>query len=177
MDKTTAGHIQIYTGNGKGKTTAALGLALRAAGHGKKTYIGQFLKGQDYGELHAAEKLKPWLTIAQFGRKDFIHVTENPDQEDITMAQSGLKLCLQAMLSGDFDIIILDEINVALYFKLLKLKEVESFLEQKPAAIELILTGRYAPVQLIEKADLVTEMKEIKHYYTKGIQARSGIEK
>lgn len=177
MNKTTIGRIQIYTGNGKGKTTAALGLALRAAGHGKKTYIGQFLKGQDYGELHSAEKLKPWLTIAQFGRKDFVHVTENPDQEDIDMARTGLNKCLQAMLSGDFDIIILDEINVVLHFKLLQINEVESFLEQRPAAVELVLTGRYAPAQLIAKADLVTEMKDIKHYYAQGVSARSGIEK
>ncbi len=171
------GYIQIYTGNGKGKTTAALGLALRAAGHGLKTYIGQFLKGHPYGELEAAKKLASMITIEQFGRKGFIHVTENPDEEDMARARRGLQRCLQAMLSGRYQVIILDEINVALYFKLLTEKEVLAFLDQKPQEVELVLTGRYAPASLIRRADLVTEMKEKKHYYQKGVRARQGIEK
>ncbi len=171
------GYIQIYTGNGKGKTTAALGLALRAAGHGLKTYIGQFLKGHPYGELEAAKKLGSMITIEQFGRKGFIHVTENPDEEDIARARRGLQRCRQAMLSGRYQVIILDEINVALYFKLLTEKEVLAFLDQKPQEVELVLTGRYAPASLIRRADLVTEMKEKKHYYQKGVRARQGIEK
>lgn len=171
------GYIQIYTGNGKGKTTAALGLALRAAGHGQKTYIGQFLKGQTYGELSSIKKLSPLITLEQFGRKGFIHVTEETKEEDVDQAISGLQTCLKAMLSKKYDIIILDEINVALHFKLLNEKDIQNFLDKKPDHIEVILTGRYAPDSLIERADLVTEMKEIKHYYTQGVKARKGIER
>ena len=171
------GRVQIYTGNGKGKTTAALGLALRAAGHGFKTHIGQFLKGQVYGELAAAKKLSPLLKIEQYGRKGFYHVTEDPDQDDIRRARNGLKKSLKAMLSKDFRIVVLDEINVAVYFKLLEEKEILDFIDQKPKSVELILTGRYAPPSFIDKADLVTEMKEIKHYFHNGVKARKGIEK
>ena len=177
MKKIFKGYIQVYTGKGKGKTTAALGLALRAAGHGMKTYIGQFLKGHSYGELSSSNKLSPLITIKQFGRKGFIHVKENPDEEDIWRAKKGLKNCFQAMLSQKYKIIVLDEINVAVYFKLLSEKEVHEFLDQKPNGVEVILTGRYAPKSFLKRADLVTEMKEIKHYYSRGIQAREGIEK
>jgi cob(I)alamin adenosyltransferase len=171
------GYIQVYTGKGKGKTTAALGIALRAAGHGLKTYIGQFLKGQEYGELFSIQKLSSWIKLEQFGRKGFIHVTKDPDEEDFKRAKSGLKKCLEAMLSGKYTIIILDEINVAMYFKLITEKDVHDFLDKKPENIEVILTGRYAPESLVERADLVTEMKEIKHYHHKDVQAREGIEK
>jgi len=171
------GCIQVYTGNGKGKTTAALGLALRAAGHGFRSYIGQFLKGQKYGELKSVKKLSPFITIRQFGRKGFIHVTENPEDEDIRRARDGLKKCLAAMVSKKYSLIILDEINVALYFKLLSEKDVHAFLDRKPDNIEIVLTGRYAPASLIRRADLVTDMRERKHYYQKGVPARIGIEK
>jgi cob(I)alamin adenosyltransferase len=171
------GYIQVYTGAGKGKTTAALGVALRAAGHGLKTYIGQFLKGQDYGELHSIQKLTPWITVEQFGRKGFIHVIKDPDKEDFNRAKSGLKKCLKAMLSGKYTIIVLDEINVAMYFKLITEKEMHSFLDKKPDNIEVILTGRYAPDSLVRRSDLVTEMEEVKHYHHQGVQARDGIEK
>lgn len=177
MKKTQMGYIQVYTGSGKGKTTAALGLALRAAGHGQKTYIGQFLKGQKYGELLSIKMLSSFITIEQFGRKGFVHVTKNPDQEDVKRAENGLKKCLQAMRSHKYDIIILDEINVALYFNLIPEEEVLSFLDQKPKQTEVILTGRFAPESIIKRADLVTEMKEIKHYYKKGVRARNGIER
>ncbi len=171
------GYIQVYTGSGKGKTTAALGLALRAAGHKQRVYIGQFLKGQMYGELLSAKLLSPYITIEQFGRTDFIHVTKDPDKEDIQKAKRGLKKCLDAMLSLKYRIIVLDEINVAVYFKLLAEKEVLEFLNQKPEAVEIVLTGRYAPAVFLKRADLVTEMKEKKHYYKKGVKAREGIEK
>ncbi|MCX7975085.1 MAG: cob(I)yrinic acid a,c-diamide adenosyltransferase [Candidatus Aminicenantes bacterium] len=171
------GYVQVYTGNGKGKTTAALGLALRAAGYGLKTYIGQFLKGQPYGELEAVKKLGGKIIIEQFGRKGFIHVTENPDEEDIQRARFGLNRSLKIMLSGKFQIVVLDEINVALYFGLVTEKEVLDFIDKKPESVELILTGRYAPASIIRRADLVTEMKEKKHYYQKGVRARKGIEK
>ena len=177
QDKKFTGYVQVYTGNGKGKTTAALGLALRAAGHGLKTYFCQFLKGQDYGELSAIKKFSPLITIEQFGRKGFIHVTENPDKEDIERAQKGLQKCYKMMESRKYRIIVLDEINVAVHFNLFSEKEIHDFLDKKPEEIEVILTGRYAPESFVERADLVTEMKEIKHYYNKGIQARKGIEK
>ncbi len=171
------GYVQVYTGKGKGKTTAALGLALRAAGCGLKTYIGQFLKGQDYGELASVKKLSPFITIEQFGRKGFVHVTENPDKEDFQRAEHGLEKCFKAMKSGQYQIIVLDEINVAVHFKLLTENQVHRFLDEKPEGIEVILTGRYAPESFLDRADLVTEMKEIKHYYKRGVQARKGIEK
>lgn len=175
--KERKGYIQVYTGNGKGKTTAALGLALRAAGYGMRSYIGQFLKGQLYGELYSAKKLSSLIRIEQFGRKGFIHVTKNPDEEDRRRAKRGFKKCLEAMLSGQYKIIILDEISVAVYFGLISEKEVHQFLDQKPPEVEVILTGRYAPSSFLKRADLVTEMKEKKHYFAKGVRAREGIEK
>ncbi len=177
MAKTFKGLIQIYTGNGKGKTTAALGLALRAAGCGLRTYIGQFLKGQPYGELRSARKLAPWITIEQYGRKGFVHVTENPEEEDIQRARGGLEKCRRAMLSGRYSIVVLDEVNVALHFRLLEVKDILGFLDQRPPGVEVVLTGRYAPPALLKRADLVTEMKEKKHYYARGVRARTGIEK
>lgn len=171
------GYVQVYTGNGKGKTTAALGQALRAAGHGMKTYIGQFLKGMSYGELNSIQNLSPLITIEQFGRKGFIHVTENPDQEDIQRAQDGLARCRKAMGSGNYQIVVLDEIHVAFHFQLLGEEEIQKFLDQKPENVEIILTGRYAPQSILQRADLVTEMKEVKHYYQKKVGCRDGIER
>jgi len=171
------GQIQVYTGDGKGKTTAALGLALRAAGYKHKSYIGQFLKGQEYGELLSAKKLSPYITIEQFGRKGFIHVTKDPDEEDIKRARRGLKKCREAMLSRKYRIIILDEINVAVDFNLITEEEIHEFLDKRPEDVEIILTGRYAPPSFLKRADLVTEMKAKKHYYKKGVRAREGIEK
>ncbi len=171
------GYIQIYTGNGKGKTTAALGLAVRAAGHGFRTYIGQFMKGRKYGELNSLAKLSGLVVIKQFGRNAFVHVDKNPDPRDIAKAEEGLELCREAMLSQDFRLIILDEINTAVYFNLLHPKKVLQFMDDKPSGVELVLTGRYAPESFIQRADLVTEMKEIKHFYAGGIEARDGIER
>ncbi len=171
----TKGYIQIYTGTGKGKTTAALGLALRAAGHGLRTYFAQFMKGQAYGEITSV-RLIPEITIEQFGKDTFIHI-DHVTPEDTQMASQGLEKSAQAMMSGKYQIIILDEINVAIHFKLLTLTQVLNFLCQKPPAIELVLTGRCAPLELIEKADLVTEMVEVKHYYQKNVKARDGIER
>jgi len=171
------GLVEVYTGDGKGKTTAALGLAFRAAGHGFRSYIGQFLKGQSSGELQAARKLQPLVTIEQFGRKKFIKVTENFEEEDYRLAAEGLKKCLKAMLGGEYQIVILDEINVALNLGLIKEEEIQKFLDQKPEGVEIVLTGRYAPQSVIDRADLVTEMVCRKHYYDKGVRARKGIEK
>jgi len=171
------GYIQVYTGNGKGKTTAALGLAFRAAGYGFKTYFGQFLKGQPCGEILAAQKLSPLITFEQFGRKKFIKVTEDFEEEDYRLAAAGLKRCRKAMLSGQYRIIVLDEINVALNLGLIREEEIHKFLDKKPEEVEIILTGRYAPESIIQRADLVTEMVCNKHYYEKGVRARKGIEK
>jgi len=171
------GYLQVYTGNGKGKTTAAVGLAFRAAGHGFKTYIAQFLKGQPTGEIEAAKKLDPLIRIEQFGREGFITVTDGPGDEDVSRAKAGLARALEAMLSGDFRIVVLDEVNTAVHFKILPEKDVLDFIDRRPAAVELVLTGRYAPASFIDRADLVTEMKDIKHYFEKGVKAREGIEK
>ncbi|MBN2198637.1 MAG: cob(I)yrinic acid a,c-diamide adenosyltransferase [Candidatus Aminicenantes bacterium] len=176
-DRPFRGYIQVYTGTGKGKTTAALGLALRAAGHGLRTYIGQFLKGQDYGELRSLEPLSPLITIEQFGRKGFIHVGRDPEKEDYERARRGLDKCREAMLSGKYNIVVLDEVCVALYFRLLSEKDVLDFLDRKPEAVEIVLTGRYAPQAVLDRADLVTDMAGVKHYYDRGVQARDGIER
>lgn len=170
MDK---GQIQIYTGNGKGKTTAALGLSLRAVCAGKKVYFGQFIKGMEYSELKAANYL-PNFEIHQFGRNCFIF--NDPVKEDILAAEKGLKTVADVLKNKSYDIVVLDELNVAIYYKLFSVEEVINILEEKAENIEVIITGRYAPQELIDMADLVTEMKEIKHYYRTGIQARKGIE-
>lgn len=170
------GLIQVYTGNGKGKTTAALGLALRAVGHGFKTLMIQFMKGNiQYGELESAKKLSPYLTIRQMGRETFVSKT-NPDPVDIEWAQKGFALAKGAISSGNYDLVILDEINVAVDYGLISLPELLRVLDSKPENVELILTGRNARPEVLERADLVTEMVERKHYYTKKITSRKGIE-
>jgi len=165
--------IQVYTGNGKGKTTAALGLALRAAGAGLKVYIGQFIKGKNYSELNALKKIKN-IKIEQFGRGCFINGA--PQQKDIELAKKGLEKIKRIVFQRIYDVVILDEINVALYSKLLELKEVVSLLRKTPKKVELILTGRDAHPEIFEIADLVSEIKEVKHYFKNGIKARKGIE-
>jgi cob(I)alamin adenosyltransferase len=175
--KLMRGYVQVYTGNSKGKTTAALGLAFRAMGQGFKTYIGQFIKGQPYGELEAAKIASPYITIEQYGKDTFIHVQNPPDPEDIKMAQEGLAKARAAMISGKYDIIVLDEIITAHYFYLISLGDVWSIIKDKPEKTEIVMTGRYAPQELIEAADLVTEMVEVKHYFNRGVGARNGIER
>ena len=167
--------IHLYTGNGKGKTTAAIGLAIRAAGHGMKTYIGQFMKGQVYGELKVLND-HPFITIEQYGDTKCIR-KEDVTQTHIDQARLGLKKVSDAMLSGQYDILVMDEINVTVWFGLLEVEDVLDVLAQRTENVEVILTGRNAPEELIKAADLVTEMKEIKHYYTKGVLARDGIER
>lgn len=171
------GCVQVYTGNGKGKTTAALGLAFRAAGRGLRTYFAQFLKAQPTGEIEAARRLAPLITIEQFGREGFITVKDGPDDEDISRAEAGLARALEALLSGDYRVVVLDEINTAVHFKILAEKDVLALIDRRPAEVELVLTGRYAPASFIERADLVTDMTEVKHYFAKGVKAREGIEK
>ena len=165
--------IHIYTGNGKGKTTAAIGLGIRAAMAGKKVFIGQFIKGMEYSELKIVDYL-PNIEIQQFGRDCFIY--KEPTKEDIKIAKNGLKICEEIIEKGEMDVVILDELNIALFFKLFTVEEVISVLNKRDENMEIIITGRYAPKELINMADLVTEMVEVKHYYNKGIEARRGIE-
>ncbi len=169
------GYVQIYTGNGKGKTTAAFGLALRAAGAGLKVFIAQFIKGMHYSELDAFKRFEDMITIRQFGRGCFIY--EEPGQEDIDCARSGLAVVKEIVRDGGYQVVILDEINIAEHIGLFAVEDVIELIESKPEHVELVLTGRYAHPSLIERADLVTEMTEIKHYYSKGVEARDGIEK
>ena len=169
------GYVQVYTGDGKGKTTAALGLALRAAGAGLKIYIAQFVKGMKYSELESLKKISSSIEIKQYGRDCFIY--KEPDDEDIKAAREGLSEVRDIMNSGKYDIIILDEANIATYCTLFSVEVLLDFIRSKPENVELIITGRMADPKVMEEADLVTEMKEVKHYYQKGIQARDGIEK
>ena len=175
--KLAQGLIQVYTGNCKGKTTAALGLALRAAGHKMMVCMIQFMKGGGpYGEHLAAEKLAPYLTIIQTGRAGWVD-RENPHQEDVRLARQALETARDVVCGGCYDLVILDEINGAISFGLLSVTEVLDLIRLKPAHVELVLTGRNAHEKIIEVADLVTEMREIKHYYKAGVPARMGIEK
>ena len=170
------GMIQVYTGTGKGKTTAALGLAMRALGHGLKVYIIQFMKGNiRYGELETARQLSPNIVIKQMGRETFVD-RDNPDKIDIELAQRAFQLAKEIVSEGAHDIVVLDEINVAVDYGLIPLHAVLELLDSKPHHVELILTGRYARQEVIERADLVTEMREVKHYYQEGIPSRKGID-
>jgi cob(I)alamin adenosyltransferase len=169
------GLILVYTGNGKGKTTAALGQALRAIGHGKKVLMIQFMKGKKYGEVLCAEKYLPDLTVCQCGLDSFV-MKNNPAPVDIELARKGLETAAAEVASMRYQMIILDEINVAVDFKLIPVEDVVRLLKSKPPALDLVLTGRYAAPEIIELADMVSEIKEIKHHYSKGIKERAGIE-
>ena len=176
MNKLENGFIQIYTGNGKGKSTAAIGQAVRAAGCGLKSYIVMFMKEFPYSEVESLKYMSEFITIAQVGKDDFVLDRELPPRAEIEKAKSALLDIQMKMASGKYNLIILDEVCVAIYFGLLTVEDVIKIIEAKPETVELILTGRYCPQQLIDLADLVTEMKEVKHYYQKGILARKGIE-
>jgi cob(I)alamin adenosyltransferase len=174
--KLEKGLIQVYTGNAKGKSTAAFGLTVRAAGHGFKVIIIQFMKtGNYYGEITGLKRLSPEVEVYSYGREGFIH-RNGVKPEDIVLAHDALNHAERMMLEPETDILILDEINNALFFGLLTVKEVLEFIEKKPENVELVLTGRNAPTEIIERAHLVTEMKEIKHPYQLGIGSRKGIE-
>lgn len=169
------GYIQVYTGDGKGKTTAALGLALRAAGAGLKVYIAQFIKSGDYSEIRALKALAVHITVEQFGLGRFIK--GRPSKEDIDAAQRGLRAIRTAMASNDFQVVIMEEGNVAAACGLFPVEEILSVMAEKPDAVELVITGRGADPRVVERADLVTEMRAVKHYYQTGVAARVGIEK
>ncbi|ACH39832.1 MULTISPECIES: cob(I)yrinic acid a,c-diamide adenosyltransferase [Citrifermentans] len=173
----TEGKVQVYTGNGKGKTTAALGLALRAVGRGLKVCMVQFIKGGgEYGEHIAAERLAPLLTIHQTGRDCWIY-KDRLDPQDVAIARGTLNLARETLTGGEYDLVILDEINGAAWFGLITVEDILDLIKLRPEQVELVLTGRSADPRVIEAADLVTEMVEVKHYYQAGVPARTGIEK
>ena len=169
------GYIQVYTGDGKGKTTAALGLTLRAVGAGLKVYIAQFIKMGDYCEINALEKLSGSVTVEQFGCGRF--PKGKASDEDIALAQKGLVRIKEVFVSGKYNLVILDEANVAVSLGLFSVESLLTLMEQKPADVEMIITGRNAPSPVIEKADLVSQVNAVKHYFKNGVKARIGIEK
>ncbi len=169
-------YIQVYTGNGKGKTTAAVGLGLRAAGAGLKVYMAQFIKSMHYSELSFLDGEKiPNFVAKQYGHDCFID--KDPTPIDEQKAKEALIAVTEIIESGAYDVVILDEISIATYFNFFTTEEVLNLLDKKPIGVELILTGRYMPEEIIERADLVTEMKEVRHYYQQGVEARLGFEK
>lgn len=170
------GYVQVYTGTGKGKTTAALGLALRAAGHGLRTYIGQFMKGRPSGEHRAAKRLGAFITIEAYGGEEFLHPDAPPSPVEVARAREGLARGRAAMLSGDYRIVVLDEVCVAIRFGLLSAAEVLAVVRERPEGVELVLTGRGAPPELLAAADLVSDIRCVKHYLDQGVEAREGIE-
>jgi cob(I)alamin adenosyltransferase len=176
IQKLDKGFVQIYTGNGKGKTTAALGQAIRAAGYGLKSFIIQFMKEYPYSEKNSLKLLSEFITIEQYCGDDFVYKQEAAPPVEIEKARQAIQRAIQIMISGEYDIVILDEACVSIYFGLITTEDLLSIIRQRPENVELILTGRYCPEELIAIADLVTHMKEIKHYYTRGILSRKGIE-
>jgi cob(I)alamin adenosyltransferase len=168
------GYVQIYTGNGKGKTTAAIGLAVRAAGAGLRVFIGQFIKQGRYSEIEALGCFGDRITVRQFGRGAWIRGQASDD--DTALAHLGLEKARDVLVSGDYDVVILDEAIMAAGFRMLDTEELIGLIDAKPEGVELVLTGRWAAKELMERADLVTEMQEVKHYYQRGVRAREGIE-
>lgn len=168
------GYVHIYTGNGKGKTTAALGLALRAVGAGKRVFVAQFVKGMKYSEVDIINNRFDEIEIRQYGLDCFIF--NAPTDADIEAARGGLNEVKSILCNPSYDLVILDEANIALYYNLFGVDELIDALRSRNDNMEVVITGRYAPEKLIEYADLVTEMKEVKHYYNNGVEARKGIE-
>lgn len=168
------GYLHVYTGNGKGKTTAAFGLALRAALAGKRVFVGQFVKSMRYHETEI-ESLLPRIHTEQFGRGCFLD--RSAEEEDRAAAREGWDRCREALTGKAYDLVILDELNIALHFGLLDVQQIIEDLRGRGTHVEAVVTGRYAPQALIDAADLVTEMTEVKHYYRKGVESREGIER
>jgi len=169
------GYIQVYTGNGKGKTTAALGLAVRAAGAGLRTFIAQFIKEVKCSEHALLEELGGRITVKQYGKG--LIMGRKPSPADIQAAQDGYEEVKKILLANEYGVVILDEANVAVHLGLITVLELLELMAIKPKDVELVITGRYADQKVMDAADLVTEMREIKHYHTQGVQARRGIEK
>jgi cob(I)alamin adenosyltransferase len=173
--KRRRGYTQVYTGNGKGKTTAALGLSIRAAGAGLKTFIAQFIKMGDYSEIKALKRFSDLIRVEQFGLGRFTN--GKPSPEDIEAAQKGLERIKSIMASDAYKIIILEEANVAVKYGMITVEDIIDLIVNKSFETELVITGRGASEQIIEVADLVTEMRPVKHYFQAGVPARVGIEK
>lgn len=169
------GKVQVYTGDGKGKTTAALGLSIRAAGAGLRVFIAQFIKADPYSEIKALKRFSDIITVEQFGRGGFIGGTPTP--EDVEAAQKGVARVMEIISSGKYDVVVLDEANIAVKYELISEQDLFDIIEAKSKNTELVITGRDASPKIIEKADLVTQMKAVKHYFQNGVQARIGIEK
>jgi cob(I)alamin adenosyltransferase len=169
------GYIQVYTGDGKGKTTAALGLTLRAVGAGLKVYIAQFIKMGDYSEINALERLSDSVTVEQYGCGRF--AKGRASAEDIALAGKGLRRIKDIFASGQYDVVIMDEANVAVSCELFEVEALVDIMDSKPKKVELIITGRNAALPVIEKADLVSQVNAVKHYFQNGVKARVGIEK
>ncbi len=175
-ERLVRGLLQVYTGDGKGKTTCALGLGLRAIGQGFRVFMVQFLKGRDTGEaLITTRRLAPDFTLRHFGRGALVNLRA-PAPEDLALVREAWDLARQVLKAGDHDLVILDEINLALAFNLISLEEGLEALRLRPPWVEVVLTGRQAPPEIIELADLVTEMRPLKHYFAGGVPARRGIE-
>jgi len=173
----TGGRVQVYTGNGKGKTTAALGLAVRSACAGHTVYIGQFMKGSDYSELCLPAHFPGLITMEQYGTPRLLCQGEAPSPEDIAGARLGLSLLTAAVSGGGYRLVIADELNVTVHLGLLSVNDALRVIEDRAPGVELVLTGRYAPKEVVDAADLVTEMTEVRHYYaTEKLEARKGIE-
>ena len=169
------GYVHVYTGDGKGKTTAALGLAMRAAGAGLKVFFTQFVKGQEYSEINALKRFNDLIVVKQYGRGCFI--VNKPEEADVEAAQKGFEDLTRVVTSGDYPVVILDEINIAIHYNLLSIDDILTLIKTRPEHVEMIITGRNADAKIIDAADLVTEMREIKHYFKNGVAARVGIEK
>lgn len=174
MARLKRGFVHLYTGNGKGKTTAALGLALRAAGAGLKVFVAQFAKGSETGEVKLLARFSRQITIKQFGTGSFIKGPAG--EKDRILAARGLKMVKEVIAAGRYDVVILDELCVVCSLHLISTKTVLDSIKSRPGYMEIIITGRNAPEGIIEAADLVTEMEEIRHYYNSGVKARKGIE-
>jgi cob(I)alamin adenosyltransferase len=174
MGRLSKGYVHMYTGDGKGKTSAAMGLALRAAGAGLSVYVAQFAKGSETGELKALGKLSKKMTVRQFGTRSFIKKV--PSKIDITLAARAFAAAEATVKEGRYDVVILDELCVACRLNMIAVDKVLDLIKNKPGHVELVITGRNAPVELVEAADVVTEMRAVKHYFDKGVRARKGIE-
>ncbi len=168
------GYVQVYTGDGKGKSTAAFGLALRAAGAGLKVFIAQFLKKGGYSEIIALERFSDLVTVRQYGGGAFIR--EKPDDNDRRSAQIGLDEAGEALVSGEYQVVILDEANVLTHLQVVPVERLLALIDARPEGVELVITGRNADSRLLDRADLVTEMRNVKHYHGEGVAARKGIE-
>jgi cob(I)alamin adenosyltransferase len=168
------GYVHVYTGDGKGKTTAAVGLALRAAGAGLKVFIAQFVKSEEYGEIEALRRFSDLITCRRYGSGCWLY--KEPGLEDVRCAQNGLEEVRRVLAGGRYDVVILDEANIVPHYGLVPIDDFLALIDMKPAGLELVFTGRYAHPRLIERADLCTEMREVKHYYQRGVLARKGIE-